>query len=443
MLVDSHKPLRGEFRSADARVKEIIKGIDTTPIIRSSTDSSSAPAISSYSGLAAPASSGGILEARPVSAAIEKERSIPASKFRPWDAQYVTNDRSTTPQVLYGKFINTKSTSRISLLDRPALPTDPKARKEAIEKRRVGAKIGRLEGAREGALDYRLGDGEGYQTKGSSAAGGGVRGGPSGMRAWGNLVEDRIERARQNGWFNNVPGRGQPIPSDINQNNPHIDRSEFFLNRIIQKQGAKPPWIEVMAELDHAQESFRTTLLASYTRSLVRGLITSPFHTYETLARMTEQEILGFRDSKWQLRESGYHNESISQINSLVRKMNNIAPQPVRRGLVTLKEELDRMHELSGKVVVEELAKRRKADWDKVKGTRKVDEEEERRWAAGNGVVDGDQTDWGFDLGIVKGVKSLISKTFRIHIVSQISGSCCCLYDDDTIIERPLTLLDR
>ncbi len=125
---------------------------------------------------------------------ILREREIPAEDFKPWHARYVRSTSAAIPRVYYGKSMPTQdSRSSISLLDRQALPIDPAARRVEKNRRRVEERVQRVEGAKEGALDYRLGGGQGYQTKGASAAGGGVRGGPSGVRAWQNLVEDRIE----------------------------------------------------------------------------------------------------------------------------------------------------------------------------------------------------------------------------------------------------------
>lgn len=190
MLMDSSKPLRQEkIQTSESKIKDITKTLDFSPVI-SGTSTGSA------TGMSEP-------EAKPanLSAIIEAERTIPASEFKPWHAKYVAKDQvSASPSILYGQFINDADFSNVaSLLDQPQILNDPKARK-AIKKSMEGQKIrGRLTGAREGALDYRLGvedgkAGEKYgQHRGSSAAGGSMRGAPSGMRAWNNLVEDRIE----------------------------------------------------------------------------------------------------------------------------------------------------------------------------------------------------------------------------------------------------------
>lgn len=43
----------------------------------------------------------------------------------------------------------------------------------------------------------------------------------------------------------NVKGRGQPLMRSIEETNPFIAREEFLMNRIVQRNGAAPPWVEV------------------------------------------------------------------------------------------------------------------------------------------------------------------------------------------------------
>ncbi len=180
--MDKHKPLRsGAVQSADARIHEIIAQTDMTPRVVSADEPA---AITSTS--------------RVPAAHILAEREIAPADFKPWHARYVRTTSTAEPHIHFGKFMQAASASAgyMSLLDRPALPTDPQARRAEKAQRRREERAGRVQGAKEGALEYRLGAGEGFQAKGSSAAGGGVRGRPSGMRAWGNLVEDRIEVSR-------------------------------------------------------------------------------------------------------------------------------------------------------------------------------------------------------------------------------------------------------
>ena len=123
-------------------------------------------------------------------------------------------------------------------------------------------------------------------------------------------------------------------------------------NRIVKRQGALPPWIELQNSLDSALTSFRSTLLTTYTTHLVRNVMSTtslhplpPFHTIPTT------------DEAWEARERLFHEENVRQINDLVRRMNAVAPSIVRRPLVTLQAEL-------GKVKGEPL---QQAVWGEIK----------------------------------------------------------------------------
>lgn len=76
-----------------------------------------------------------------------------------------------------------------------------------------------------------------------------------------------------------------------------------------------------MTELETAHTAFRSSLLSSYVRSIVRSLITSPFQSRQSLAQLTTEQVQALRDPKWQTREMAYHTEAIKDLNNTVRKM--------------------------------------------------------------------------------------------------------------------------
>lgn len=224
MLVDKHKPLRTpggvKAGASEAKAKEMLKGKDFSPRIVQEDQA-------------------------------EREEVIPATRttvpphlHRPWMSAYVSPTGASSPKVHYGTFLKSNNKDLSNILELPA-NADAKARakfKEQIESER---KRGRIEGAREGALDYKLGIGDevggrGRQTRGRSAAGA-AKGGVSGLKAWGGLVEDRFERAKgelacadqanevEAGFFDNLKGVGKPIYQDSEESNPFLDRGEFFM----------------------------------------------------------------------------------------------------------------------------------------------------------------------------------------------------------------------
>lgn len=93
------------------------------------------------------------------------------------------------------------------------------------------------------------------------------------------------------------------------------------MNRIVKRQGARPPWIELLQELETAQTAFRSSILSSYVRAIVRSLTTSPYQTFESLSALTESDIAAMRDPRWRRREEAYHNEAVRELNNTVRRM--------------------------------------------------------------------------------------------------------------------------
>ena len=51
--------------------------------------------------------------------------------------------------------------------------------------------------------------------------------------------------APSEGQFKTLTGRGKPLQRETAEGNPFIGREEFFMNRIVQRQGAAPPWVEI------------------------------------------------------------------------------------------------------------------------------------------------------------------------------------------------------
>lgn len=65
-----------------------------------------------------------------------------------------------------------------------------------------------------------------------------------------SLVEERIQKAMQEGQFKNLPGEGKPIPlSDYDFLNPDV----WLGNKILKNAGYLPPWIELAWDIDHDQ----------------------------------------------------------------------------------------------------------------------------------------------------------------------------------------------
>ena len=65
----------------------------------------------------------------------------------------------------------------------------------------------------------------------------------------------------------------------------------------------------------------------------------------------TLEELRAMRDFEWEQRERSYHDAAIDEVNSLVRKYNNVAPYAVRRPYLTLDAELQKAYHLGAEEI--------------------------------------------------------------------------------------------
>jgi hypothetical protein len=84
------------------------------------------------------------------------------------------------------------------------------------------------------------------------------------------LANERIENAIARGQFKNLPNRGKDVERDYNASSPFIDTTEYFLNKMIQKQEIVPPWIEKQQELVATATKFRSRLRVEWKRHAAR-----------------------------------------------------------------------------------------------------------------------------------------------------------------------------
>lgn len=97
----------------------------------------------------------------------------------------------------------------------------------------------------------------------------GARDMPATIQGLASLANERIEDAIARGQFKNLP-RGKKIERDYNASSPFIDTTEYLMNRMIQKQGIVPPWIEKQQELVSAVTKFRARLRNDWKRHAAR-----------------------------------------------------------------------------------------------------------------------------------------------------------------------------
>ncbi len=102
---------------------------------------------------------------------------------------------------------------------------------------------------------------------------------------------------------------------------------------------------------------FRELLRQSWVRRALRLLTTE--NPAELLHKISLDEIKRLRDPEWVKKEQSYHETAISELNSLARKYNGLAPYSVRRPYYYTREsEIDRMYETCAEDIMRELQER-------------------------------------------------------------------------------------
>ncbi|KAM0788047.1 hypothetical protein ACM66B_006245 [Microbotryomycetes sp. NB124-2] len=175
------------------------------------------------------------------------------------------------------------------------------------------------------------------------------------MHAWGGFVEDKIQKAQKQGLFRNIKGRGKPLLRDLEaESNPFIPRDDFLINRIVQRQGVAPPWIELQQQLEQNLQSFRVSVRQSWFRRATRILSLEGNSSRFGIEKIQS----GWRDLEWERNERLFHETAINDLNQLTRKYNIQAPFHVRRGLLSLDDELIKILDKTRPAIVWELERR-------------------------------------------------------------------------------------
>lgn len=94
---------------------------------------------------------------------------------------------------------------------------------------------------------------------------------PATLQGPASLADQRIDDAIARGQFKNLP-RGKPIERDYNMSSPFLDTTEYFMNKIIQRQQIVPPWIEKQQELVAEAARFRGRLRHDWLRHVARTI---------------------------------------------------------------------------------------------------------------------------------------------------------------------------
>jgi DnaJ homolog subfamily C member 28 len=121
------------------------------------------------------------------------------------------------------------------------------------------------------------------------------------------------------------------------------------LNRILQRQGAAPPWVQAQVDLTSTFAQFRESLRTEWLRYITRQLTSSPGNltshiaTAESYVQRDKASNYKSREyrSDWESREEKFHLLAIQDLNAKTRSYNTIAPYTARKPYTTLSRELE------------------------------------------------------------------------------------------------------
>jgi hypothetical protein len=216
---------------------------------------------------------------------------------------------------------------------------------------------------------------------------------PATLQGLASLANERIEDAIARGQFDRIKrGKGIGTEVDHNANSAFIDTTEYFMNKIIQKQEIVPPWIEKQQELAREVDRFRQRLRVEWRRHAAR-IIASQGGSLETQMRRAEAyaaaevryaerakiakafadgdtipsptdndtsipHLSPLRDTQYIANERSFLELSVKTINSLARSYNLQAPPVAQKPYLSLERELEACYAAVAPTLAEEIRRR-------------------------------------------------------------------------------------
>jgi len=153
---------------------------------------------------------------------------------------------------------------------------------------------------------------------------------------WDRIVEEKIRAAQEEGKFDDLPGKGQPLSLD---ENPFEDPAWQAANHLLKEQGFRPGWLEDDIELRGKLKKARTALRRS-----------REWRTAE-LAALGDRDDVGARQKRawiageWDRAVERFH-ESIVEINRGIANLNLKVPHTrFQRTKLVAEDELKKLVE--------------------------------------------------------------------------------------------------
>ena len=82
------------------------------------------------------------------------------------------------------------------------------------------------------------------------------------MKHWESLIDQKIREAMEQGEFDDLPGKGQPVDTS---ENPFEDPELRLAHRMLRNAGFAPSWIEERKDIDSEFENARRQLSRVWT----------------------------------------------------------------------------------------------------------------------------------------------------------------------------------
>ena len=82
------------------------------------------------------------------------------------------------------------------------------------------------------------------------------------MKHWESLIDQKIREAMEQGEFDDLPGKGQPVDTS---ENPFEDPELRLAHRMLRNAGFAPSWIEERKDIDSEFENARRQLSRAWT----------------------------------------------------------------------------------------------------------------------------------------------------------------------------------
>ncbi len=121
-------------------------------------------------------------------------------------------------------------------------------------------------------------------------------------------IEEHLRKAMQEGKFNDLPGKGQPL--HMEEVNPHADPEWELAYRMLKEAGYSLPWIESLREIEVSLESARADLRLAW----------ECFQLEQSQSQLTTSASIN-----WERSQSAFR-EQIIELNKRIREVNLQVP---------------------------------------------------------------------------------------------------------------------